>query len=219
MLVTELFIIGKTTVPSSWGALIVAFVVAYATIRIRYGKKIAGLLVDAIFYFVLVWKLSVILTDFVSVIKSPLSIIYFNGGLVGFYLGLFAAGARILIETKRNKLSRIDRLALFVGLVTIQAVYQVMMVFLNEGALVAQVITVSFFTLFAIFVWIIVGKPNTQPVQLAYLFIALHFFVATLQPAGVFGTSSVLATFFIGLFFVVFLFKGPGMYLESEGPK
>lgn len=214
MLVTELFIIGRTTVPSSWIALIVAFVVAYSAIRMKYGKSIAEVLADAIFYFMIVWKLSVIVTDFGSVIKSPLSIVYFHGGLVGFYLGLFVAAISVLIKLKRRGLARIDSVALFVGVVLIQAIYQVMMVLLNEGALVAQIMTIMFFTLFAIFIWIIVGKVESSPIQLALLFMAMHFFVAAFQPAGVLGTS-VLATLMISLFFSVFLFRGPVMEMEE----
>jgi len=219
MPVTELFIIGKTTVPSSWVAFIIAFVVAYSAIRIRYGKNIAEILVDATFYFIIVWKFSVILTDFGSVIKSPLSIIYFHGGAVGFYLGILAAAVRILLELKRKGLGRMDRLALFVGFVTIQSVYQVMMVFLNEGTLSARVITVVSFTLLALFVWIFVGKEKSSPAQLVYLLMAVNFFVAVFQPSGIIGASALLATVLIGLFFLVLVFKGPVMELntESEG--
>ena len=102
MAVTKLFIIGNTTVPSSWVALVLAFALTYLVIRLRYGKRISGVLVDSMFYFVLVWKLSVILTDFKNVIKSPLSIIYFNGGRIGLYLGLLAGMVTIVIELKKN---------------------------------------------------------------------------------------------------------------------
>ena len=88
MAVTKMFIIGSLTVPSTWIALITAFVVAYSAVRIRIGKYTADILLDAVFYFIIVWKLSVIFTNFNTVIKSPLSIIYFDGGILGFYLGL-----------------------------------------------------------------------------------------------------------------------------------
>ena len=44
-----------------------------------------------------------ILTNFNTVIKSPLSIIYFDGGIVGFYLGLVAAGIRILLKLEKEE--------------------------------------------------------------------------------------------------------------------
>ena len=52
------------------------------------GKSMQKSIGDAFFYLVIVWKLSIVLTDFDSVLRSPLAIIYFHGGVVGFYLGL-----------------------------------------------------------------------------------------------------------------------------------
>ena len=93
-----------------------------------------------------------------------------------------------------------------------QAVYQVMMVFLNEGEFIAQLVTVSLFTLFALFVWINIEKSKTWPFQLVLMFIAVHLFVAAFQDEGLTGTP-VVATMGIGLFFAVSLFEKR----ESEG--
>ena len=215
MFVTKLFMIGNVTVPSSWISLIIAFIVAYIAVRIRYGKRSADVLLDAIFYFVLVWKLSVIVTDFGTIIKSPLSIIYFHGGVVGFYLGLFAAGVTILIDAKKKGLGLMDRVGLFTGVVTIQSVYQVLMALFNEGSLVARSVTVAVFILFVLFVWIVIEKPGSSLVQFGYLFLAVHLFVAAFQPAGLLG-APVIGTLLISLFFTVVLFRK--RHIESEGP-
>lgn len=216
MPLTNLYSIGTLMMPSTWIALIIAFVVAYGAVRIRFGKQLAAVLADAIFYFIIVWKLSVILTDFNSVINSPLSLVYFHGGLVGFYLGLFAAGVRIVIEIKKHTLTAIEIAALFTGAVLIQAIFQVMMVFLNEGGLVAQIATVTIFTLFALFVWLMIGKSTVWPLQLVLLFIAIHLFTAAFQEEGLTGTP-VIATVCMGLFFGTLLFKKRETEFESEG--
>lgn len=207
MPVTEYFTIVNLTVPSSWIALLTAFFITYAAIRIRYGKRISGVLVDAIFYFILVWKLSVIITDFGHVIKSPLSILYFNGGKLGFYLGIVAAGIAIYIELKKNGFHKLERIGLFTGLVTIQATYQILMVLLNEGALFTQFITIFMFALFAVYVWLSLEKMQDSFNQYALLLIAVHLFVAAFQPMGVFSTS-VFATLLMSLYAVLFLFRG-----------
>ena len=214
MIVTKYITIVNMTMPSSWIALVTAFVIAYAAIRIRYGKRISGVLVDSIFYFILVWKLSVIVTDFGHVIKSPLSIIYFNGGQIGFYLGLLAAGITILIELKKNGLHKLERIALFTGFVTIQAVYQIMIVLLNEGPFIAKIVTIVMFTMFALYVWILFEYMNGSLIQLGLLFTVVHLFVASFQPVGILGTS-VIATLLISLFSVLVLFKGLKTGLEE----
>lgn len=204
MLVTNYFLIGNLTVPSAWIALIVAFVITYSGIRFKFGKSAADYLADVLFYFVLVWKLSVIVTDFQTVIHSPLSILYFHGGRIGIFLGLFAAIVKILMDRKKKKLNQDGLIALFVGSVLIQTVYQLMMVLLNEGALVAQLVTVIVFGLFAIWIWFVIDKMKDSLVQLAALFIVNHLFVGAFQQAGIFGTA-VIATVVMGSFAAILL--------------
>ena len=202
MPVTKFFIIGSLSVPASWIALIVAFAIAYSAVRFRFGKKHAELIGDAFFYLVVVWKLSIIITDFGSILRSPLAVIYFHGGAVGFYLGLLFIGGKVLWDLKKGRLGAEGFLALFTGAVLVQAVFQVMMVLLNEGEIIAQVMTVVVFTVFAVFFWMNVRKAVNWPLQLAWVFMAVHIFVAAIQPEG-FIQTPLISTLFIGLFFSV----------------
>ncbi len=197
MLVTHYFTIGNLSVPSSWIALIVAFVVAYSAVRVRFGKKYAEALSDAFFYLIIVWKLSVVITDFSSVIRSPLSLIYFNGGVVGFYLGLAFIAGKVLLDSKKGQLTAEGIRVLLMGAVVVQAMFQVMMVLLNEGQLVVQVVTVVGFTLFALFYWI---KGDGTALFIG-LFMTVHVFVAAWQPVGLVGTPLV-TTLLVGCFFI-----------------
>jgi len=202
MPVTTYFIIGNLSVPSSWIALIAAFIVAYSAVRFRYGKKHAETIGDAFFYLVIVWKLSIILTDFGSVLRSPLAIVYFHGGVVGFYLGLLFIAGKTLWGLKKGRLGTNGFRAFFTGAVLVQVVYQVVMVLLNEGELIAQVVTVVVFSLFAVFFWMNSGKANNWPVQLVLVFIAVHVFVSAVQPDE-FIQTPLISTVVMGLFFVI----------------
>ncbi|KAA0966758.1 hypothetical protein FQ087_11190 [Sporosarcina sp. ANT_H38] len=202
MPVTTYFTIGNLSVPSSWIALIIAFVVAYSAVRFRYGKKNAELIGDAFFYLVIVWKLSLILTDFGSILRSPLAIIYFHGGAIGFFLGLLVVVGKVLWEMRKGRLKADGFRALFTGAVLVQVVYQMLMVLLNEGEIIAQVVTVILFASFAVFFWMNSEKDGDWPIQLALVFMAVHVFVSTVQPAG-FIQTPLLATILMGLFFVI----------------
>lgn len=204
MLVTNYFLIGKLTVPSSWIALIIAFTITYIGVRLKFGKHIADTLADGIFYFIIVWKLSVIITDFGTVIHSPLSILYFHGGHIGVFLGLLAAMIKVFIEIKKQILHRDGLVALFVSSMLIQAIYQLMMVLLNEGPVIAQIVTVIVFGLFALVIWFTVDKMEDSFSWLAILFIVIHLFVGSFQQAGLFGTP-VIVTVMIGSFFAIIL--------------
>ncbi len=202
MPVTSFFTIGSLSVPSSWIALMAAFVVAYSAVRFRYGKKHAEIIGDAFFYLVIVWKLSIVLTDYESVLRSPLAIIYFHGGVVGFYLGLLVIAGKILWDMKKGRLGAEGFRALFTGAVLVQVVYQMMMVLLNEGELIAQVVTVVVFGLFAVFFWMNSGKAGNWPVQLTLVFMAVHIFVSAAQPEE-FIQTPLISTIVMGLFFVI----------------
>ena len=204
MLVTNYFLIGNMSVPSSWIALIIAFVLSYSGIRLRFGRHAADLLADLIFTFIIVWKLSVIVTDFETVIHSPLSILYFHGGRVGIFLGLIVAIIKVFIEIKKQKLVKDRVIALFVGSVLIQSTYQVLMVLLNDGAVIAQVVTVIAFISFAISIWFSIAKTEGLLSGMALLFIVIHLFTSSFQPAGLFGTS-VIVTVIMGSFFAIVL--------------
>ncbi|WP_342538851.1 hypothetical protein MKY15_02340 [Sporosarcina sp. FSL K6-1540] len=202
MPVTSFFTIGSLSVPSSWIALMVAFVVAYSAVRFRFGKKQAEIIGDAFFYLVIVWKLSIVLTDFNSVLRSPLAIVYFHGGAVGFYLGLLFIVGKTLWDMKKGRLDANGFRALFTGAVLVQVVYQVIMVLLNEGEMITQVVTVVVFGLFAVFFWMNSGKADNWPVQLALVFMAVHVFVAAVQPDE-FIQTPLITTVVMGLFFVI----------------
>lgn len=206
MPLTTYFTLGSLSMPSSWIALITAFVFAYTAIRFRYGKAHAAFVGDAFFYLVIVWKLSLFITDFNSILRSPLAIFYFHGGIVGYYLGLLFILGKVLWDLKKGRIDGEGIRALFTGAVLVQGVFQVLMVFLNEGELFAQVMTVTIFGLFTLFFWITSKKVENWSFQLVLLFMAVHVFVAATQPTGLFETPLV-STLLISVFFAVLFWK------------
>lgn len=160
-------------------------------------EKACRNLIRYIFYVVIVWKLSVVLTDFSSIIRSPLSLVYFDGGVVGFYLGLVFIAGKVALDRKKGRLAAEGVQALVAGAVAVQTVYQVMMVLLNDGQLLVQIVTVVAFVLFALFYWI----KSDGSLPFVWLFMAVHVFVAVWQPAGLVGTP-FMTTLLIGCFFI-----------------
>jgi hypothetical protein len=86
--------IGAFTFPGSWAALISAFLLTFLFLFFR-NKEAGDWYSNAVFYFILTWKLSIIIVDFETVIKHPLTILYFHGGTLGYWLGI----AVVLIYT------------------------------------------------------------------------------------------------------------------------
>lgn len=208
------FLIGNATIPSTWVALVAGFIVSYLAVRFRFGKVIADTLVDAIFYFILIWKLSVIVTQFGNVIKSPLSILYFNGGRVGVILGLLGASIKIISEMNKKQLNQKCVEALFLGVVITQAVYQVIFVLVNETTILVQLVTIMSFVFFTLFVWLTIEKETYNSIQLPILFIAVHFFVTAFQSTSLFNSLTIT---FISLFFIFIGSWRKKQDIKSEG--
>ncbi|BCB05675.1 hypothetical protein KH172YL63_38080 [Bacillus sp. KH172YL63] len=79
-----------------------------------WNRKASDWYSTGIILFILVWKLSVIIVDFQTVIKHPLTLIYFHGGTVGYWSGLLAAGGYLLLK-------RVDQISvtILVWLITV----------------------------------------------------------------------------------------------------
>ncbi|MFS0688471.1 hypothetical protein AB1K89_04345 [Sporosarcina sp. 179-K 8C2 HS] len=217
MTVTKLFLIGNFTAPSTWVALIIAFILSYIAIRLKFGKQPVSRFGDAIFYLIIIWKLSVIITDFKIVIKAPFALLYFNGGMFGFILGLVFVMYRTLLDWRKGRIDKDMLIALFIGAVSVQAVFQVVMVLLNEGSLIARVGTAVIFLGLLFFIWKNVDSNGSHIVQLALLFIAAHVFVASIQPKGLMNPP-LLVTLLIGLFYTMLFMNKPTLE-QTDGGK
>lgn len=197
MPVTQYYPIASITMPSSWIAFIAGFIVTYLFIRLYFGKVHGARVGDLFFYVVIVWKLSVILTDFSMVMKNPLSILYFHGGMFGWILGLVITSLWMLRQVYKEKWKRIDKWSLLLALICWQAVYQMAMAFLNEGSVVVKSATILLFAaVFALSWWSEQKKINTVS-ELAGVLIAVHFFVSAIQ--GDLLNTAFITTIFIGL--------------------
>lgn len=216
MPVTNYYHIASVTIPSTWIALIVACAAAYIGMRMKFGKNHAERFGDAVFSVIIIWKLSVIITHFNTVIHAPISIVYFNGGLVGFCLGLAFVAFRFALDMQKGQIDRNGLVVLFAGAVAAFAIFQVMMTVLNSGSIFVKLMTVIVFLGVAIIVWRSAGREDGQLVQLALLVMAGHTFVAAVQPKGIFQPAH-LVTLAVSLFFIIMFMKESKFVLEKRG--
>ena len=83
MNITAIYTIGKLSFPSTWLAVLLAMLVTGIILYVQFSKAMASLYSDVAAIFILVWKFSVVLTDFSTVKQQPLALLYFNGGKLG----------------------------------------------------------------------------------------------------------------------------------------
>lgn len=201
MQVTEAITIFKLSVPTSQLSALAALIAAYILLRLRFGVREAGMFGDAAFYFVAIWKVSYVLTDFSNFLKAPLSLLYYNGGLTGALAGLLAA----LFFLWRQGAAGSP--AVLMSAVTVQSVYQIMMVILNDNGPIAEIVTVALFsTLFILTVFRAEASILWQR-QLTVLFLAVHLMAAAFQPDG-FGGLPIVSTVIFALYHFSILSAG-----------
>lgn len=203
--VTEWFIIKSLTIPSSWVAVLLAILITGIIMWRKFGKETEDWYSDAAILFLLVWKVSVVITDFQMIVESPLSILYFNGGKEGIYLGLIVALFRLLWRFKSKNWPKYELVAMLFSMVMIQSLYQIFMVLLNEAALWQKIITVVLFIGLSTLTWLKISISRIWQIQLTILFLFIHIFVALLQPQGMLQTPLYVTAIFVICGVVVYL--------------
>jgi hypothetical protein len=171
----------------------------------KFGKETEDWYSDAAILFLLVWKLSVVITDFQMIVESPLSILYFNGGKEGIFIGLIVALSRLLWRFKRKNWPKYELVAMLFSMVMIQSLYQLFMVLLNEAALWQKIITVILFIGLSTLTWLKISVSRIWQIQLTILFLFIHIFVALLQPQGMLQTPLFVTAIFVICGVVVYL--------------
>jgi len=138
---TEWFSIRTLTLPATAVALLVAFFIVWLVLRVQFPKKWSGVYGDAVFTFILVWKFSIIVTDFKTVIAQPFAILYFNGGTMGVILGVMAASLQIWWKRKKLQFDATGIVACSWAIILTQSIYQWLVVLLNDNQINSEVIT------------------------------------------------------------------------------
>lgn len=174
MFTTEWYIIGSLTMPSTWLAVLAAMLLTTGAMWLRYNKQIAGRTLDHFITFILIWKFSVLLTDTKTVIDQPLSLLYFNGGVVGILISTVAVA--ILIWRQSQPLPVIEIVGYLFGF------YSLVMVILNENTVGSELITLGSGIVVLLLTWWTNQKRRTI---LGIALTGMIFLTAFLQPLGV----------------------------------
>ncbi|MFC9541743.1 hypothetical protein ACFTQ7_17960 [Lysinibacillus sp. NPDC056959] len=194
---TEWFSIRTLTLPATAVALLVAFFIVWLVIRVQFPKKWAGVYGDAVFTFILVWKFSVIVTDFKAVIAQPFALLYFNGGTIGVFLGAMAVSLQLWWNRKKIDLDETGIAACSWAIILTQSSYQCLVVLLNDNPTNSEVITLLVLsTLTVLILWKIAAINRAL-----FLYTFGLIIVAFFQPLGLWqpavGVSVIL--FIVGI--------------------
>ncbi|MFF2796847.1 hypothetical protein [Lysinibacillus xylanilyticus] len=189
---TEWYSIRALTLPATAVALLVAFFIVWLVLRVQFPKKWAGVYGDAVFTFIVVWKFSIIVTDFKAVIAQPFALLYFNGGTIGVFLGVMAVSLQLWWKRQKIQFDASGIAAYSWAIILTQSIYQWLVVLLNDNQTTSEVITLLVLSTLTVF---ILWRITTIKRALILYTIGL-IIVALFQPHGLWqpavGVSVIL---------------------------
>lgn len=194
---------GSITVPTKWLLLAVAFLISYLLLKLRKKPAFSAIVFDAIsnslFMGILVLKLSLLLLEPSLIIKNPMSLLYFTGGDLGYWLAVCIALLTFLWETKKNGLQfELSIKALFSYILYTILIYHGAQLFFNPGWDHALNLLFAAF----VFVWLFVAKKG-----FSYYPLLVGFALFQLVLTNLFGGTSYEYIFYSLLIVVLLLFK------------
>ena len=161
------------TVQASWVAIVSAILITSLFLYVRKEKVIADWYSNAVFLFILTWKLSVILFQFKMAISHPLTLLYFNGGMKGYWLGIAAIGIYTFFKLKRTS-------SVIIPWILTAAMYEFISKILGESHLW---LTISQLTVNMVFLVFVIRSKGQLPwrIQLLILFTFIQGFIYSIS--------------------------------------
>lgn len=174
--------IGTLTIPTIWLSVLAALFITSVIHKFLTGVKVEDWYWNGFFLYFLTWKLSYILFHLEMFINFPLSIIYFNGGSKGHYLGLLFLVLYLFLLTRKK--------------------YPAILEYLSHSILL-------FFILFEVIIHLLEREWNESAAHLvAFVIYLIVFFIFEKKNdvlSGLVITSLILLELFILSFFTSLL--------------
>lgn len=185
MINTNWYSIRALTLPATAIALLITFFIVWLILRLQFSKKWSEAYSDAAFTFILVWKFSLLVTDFKSVVAQPISLLYFNGGTVGVFLGVIAASLQVWRKRRQLSLQGHHIMAYRWAIILTQSIYQWLVVLFNDNSTTSEVTTLMVLSVLTIYIlWKMQGVKRGL-----ILYTAGVIIVAFFQPLGIEQTA------------------------------
>lgn len=159
--------IGSISIQKHWVAIILAMLVIELILIIWKKKVEADIFSSAMIMFIFIWKLSMIVFQFPFIIKNPLSILYFDGGIKGYYLALIIVLIYTWFKVRKQAIINIHS-AIFLALLMFNF-YEIILHMLVDGLFWVKAITLFINLLFLLLLFLF-GRKEVWNTQLAILF-------------------------------------------------
>jgi hypothetical protein len=186
----EWYRIFSLTIPSTWIAFILAAVITGIIIYFKFNKETSNQFGDLVFIFILVWKLSILLTDFSISIKHPWMILYFSGGRTGVYIGVIWVILSLLYRQIQHR-SLPSHGALAFAFISFYSSFAVLVVLLNQASILDIVLALIAAILMVLFI-----MKYRETIHMVLPFLLVYCIFHLILRESIFSTSMLTASIF-----------------------
>ena len=140
-----------------------------------------------------------LVTDFKTVVSNPITMLYFNGGTTGVYLGVIAASLQLWRKRQSLQLEEQDMIACSWAIILTQSIYQMLAVLLNDNNTSSEVITLAVLSVVTLVIlWKLMAVK-----QALLLYTISYLIVAFLQPFGIWQTAVAVSLILLCLGLII----------------
>lgn len=164
------YTVGSASISASWIAILIAVLLTSVFLYFRKNKFVSDLFGNAVFIWFFIWKFSVVLFQFKLSLSNPLSILYFSGGIKGYWLGMAIAFAYAYFKLRKHPHEKSSFVAAWVCAIIS---YEAASAFLIQESYVWTIIQLAIGALF-LFFYLQQGNKKYWSEQLFVLFTGIQ---------------------------------------------
>lgn len=189
--------IGNITISVVWIAVFISFL--FASLILRLFRKSSGdWLWNGFFLYFIVWKFSYALFNFTFILKNPLSLIYFDGGIKGHFLALLLLGVYLYFFVRKTG-ETYEEISLVLPAFFIS--FELILRYL-EGNILETAFHLGLILIFLYGAWGISQKKQKLLSQWVWIFLLSELLIINLfRP--LFSPDSVTLFLFMGILWII----------------
>lgn len=189
--------IGNITISVVWIAVFISFL--FASLILRLFRKSSGdWLWNGFFLYFIVWKFSYALFNFTFILKNPLSLLYFDGGIKGHFLALLLLGVYLYFFVRKTG-ETYEEISLVLPAFFIS--FELILRYL-EGNILETAFHLGLILIFLYGAWGISQKKQKLLSQWVWIFLLSELLIINLfRP--LFSLDSVTLFLFMGILWII----------------
>lgn len=190
------FTVFNITMPANQYAFLATIIVVCIVLYLVNQAKEIDPFLNNIFLFLVIWKLSYVITNWVDFINNPLSVLYFNGGSLGTVVAFIVVLVTEFVKNHANSTYNYISKNYFLFFL-IYAFFNFFNFLFNQVSWILALTSSLFYLLFAISI-VLTFKQKQYIIQIiSMLLLGVAILFSCIEPLGLFQLKHLLLVLFV----------------------